>query len=192
MFPHGDKGWELKCKAHQHRYYAYRLMQCMGDTNNIIHKMGQLFQQYTVDMYSKVEAAWLMFLWHNQQKLWAELYSSLMDALHDQDVNVDGAQIGKKIILPSFFMGSAWYQHKLFQDAMAIVHQFGKPDLFITFTSNPKWKETTDALLQNQSPSYLPDIVVYVFKLKLNCLLHDLFFFFFFFVLNIYLVKCVH
>ena len=76
-------------------YDAYRLMQHMGDTFNIIHRMGCLLQQYTVDMYSKVEAAQLMFIWHNQQKLWTELYNGLADALHDQDVNVDGAHIGK-------------------------------------------------------------------------------------------------
>ena len=103
MFPHGDKGWELKCKAGQHEYYAYRLMQHSGDTFILIHRMGHLFQQYTVDMYSKVEAAQLMFIWHNQQKLWAELYRSLVDALHDQDANFNGAQIGKKYYIAIFF-----------------------------------------------------------------------------------------
>ena len=44
------------------------------------------------------------------------------------------------------------------------------------FTCNPKWKEITDALLQNQLPSDQPDIVACVFKLKLQSLLHDLFF----------------
>ena len=31
--------------------------------------------------------------------------------------------------------------HKLFQDAMAIVRDIGKPNLFITFTCNLKWSE---------------------------------------------------
>jgi hypothetical protein len=34
---------------------------------------------------------------------------------------------------------------QLYQDAMAKVHKFGKPDLFVMFTYNPKWKEIIDA-----------------------------------------------
>jgi hypothetical protein len=36
---------------------------------------------------------------------------------------------------------------ELYQDAMARVRKFGKPNLFVTFTYNPKWKEITYALL---------------------------------------------
>ena len=105
-----------------------------------------------------------------------ELYSGLADALHGQDYNVDGAQIGKKVILPSSFIGSARYQHQLYQDAMAIAQHYGKPDLFITFTWNPRWEEITGALLDNQSPCDRPDIVACIFKLKLQALLHDLYY----------------
>jgi hypothetical protein len=34
-----------------------------------------------------------------------------------------------------------------YQDGMAICRVFGAPDLFITFTCNPKWDEITEALL---------------------------------------------
>ena len=57
MFPYGNKGWELKCKPGQREYYPYRLMLHSGSTFNIVHRMGHLFQQYVVDMYSKVELA---------------------------------------------------------------------------------------------------------------------------------------
>ena len=106
----------------------------------------------------------------------AELYSGLADALHGQDHNVDGAQIGKKVILQSSFTGSARYQHQLYQDAMAIVWCYGKPDLFITFMCNARWEEITGALLDNQSPCDRPDIVACLFKLKLQALLHDLYY----------------
>ena len=175
IFPWGDKGWEIKCKASKHEYYAYRLMPHSGHTFNIIHRLGHLFQQYIVDMYSKIEASRLLFIWHNQKKLHAELYCGLADALNVQGEDVDGAQIGKKIILPSSFRGSARYQHQLFQDAMAIVRRYGKPDLFITFTCNPKWKEITSSLLEHQAPSDWTDIVAHVFKLKLKAFLHDIF-----------------
>ena len=65
LFPYGDKGWELRCACTHLQYYAYRLMPHSGDTFNIVHRVGCLFQQYIVDMYSKVEAAHLNFIKHN-------------------------------------------------------------------------------------------------------------------------------
>lgn len=34
-----------------------------------------------------------------------------------------------------------------YQDAMAIVREKGKPDLFVTFTCNPNWPEIVEELL---------------------------------------------
>ena len=49
---------------------------------------------------------------------------------------------------------------------MAVITKFGKPDYFITFTCNPKWKEITSALLPGQSAWDRPDIVARVFAMK--------------------------
>ena len=174
MFPFGDKGWELKCKCTQLQYYAYRLIS--GNTFNIVHRMGRLFQQYIVNMYSKVEAACLLYIRCNQSKLHAEVYQELADAICTQDGNVDGTQIGKKVILPSSFTGGAQYQHQLYQDAMAIVCCYGKPDLFIMFTCNLQWPEITNSLLPNQTPADRPEVVARVFKLKLKSLLYDIYY----------------
>ncbi len=61
-----------------------------------------------------------------------------------------------------------------FQDAMAIVRTFGRPDLFVTFTCNPTWREITENLLPNQSYDMRPDLVARVFKLKLKELMDDI------------------
>jgi hypothetical protein len=45
---------------------------------------------------------------------------------------------------------------ELYQDAMAGVRKFGKPDLVVTFTYNPKWKEIKDALLPKQTAKDRP------------------------------------
>ena len=163
MFPYGDKGWELKATCTQLQYYGYRLMVKSGDTFNIIHRMGHLFQQYIVDMYSKVEVAPLLYIHYNQSKLHAEVYQGLSDAVHASDGNVDGSQLGRQVVLPSSFTGGTQYQHQLYQDAMAIVCHYGKPDLFITFTCNPQWPEITKTLFPNQTASDCPDIVARVF-----------------------------
>ena len=64
--------------------------------------------------------------------------------------------------------------YQLYQDAMSIVSHFGKPDLFITFTCNPKWPEITRELLPNQNAADRPDLTARVFHIKLQELLKDL------------------
>ena len=61
-----------------------------------------------------------------------------------------------------------------YQDAMAIVRKYGEPDLFITFTCNPRWKEIEEQLFPGQTPSDKPDHIARVFKLKLNELIDDI------------------
>ena len=54
-----------------------------------------------------------------------------------------------------------------YHDAMAIVVKTGKPDLFITFTCNPNWKEIKENLYPVQQPHDRPDILARVFKIYL-------------------------
>ena len=131
IFPYGDRGWEFgmyksanrkneQCSPMQ--YYKYRIMPQAGETFNVIHRMGRLFQQYIVDMYAKIELERLNYIRNHQTHLQAEVYQGLADAVQNSDSQVDGAHIGKKVILPSSFTGGARFQHQLYQDAMAIVH----------------------------------------------------------------------
>ena len=55
--------------------------------------------------------------------------------------------------------------HRLFQDAMAIVHRYGnrKPHLFVTFTCNVQWPEIQSSLFEGQTANDRPDIVCRVF-----------------------------
>jgi hypothetical protein len=57
---------------------------------------------------------------------------------------------------------------------MSIVRKFGKPDLFLTVTCNPHWREITASFLHGQKPQDRPDIVARVFKQKLNAIIEDL------------------
>jgi hypothetical protein len=53
-------------------------------------------------------------------------------------------------------------------DAMALVHTYGKPDIFLTMTCNPNWQEILDELLPGQTPQDRPDLVARVFRAKLE------------------------
>ncbi|XP_029642741.1 uncharacterized protein LOC115217239 [Octopus sinensis] len=70
-------------------------------------------------------------------------------------------------ILPSTYTGGPRYMHERTQDAMTYVRHYGRPDLFITFTCNPKWVEVTRELLPGQQYCHRHDIIARVFRQKL-------------------------
>ena len=126
-----------------------------------------------VDQYAKWESNILRWHKNNQNNLRTEIYSGLQDIISDEDANHN--KVGKKIILSSSFTGSTRYMQQLYQDSMAIVREFGKPDLFVTVTCNPKWPEIINELLPNQNANDRPNLVARVFKLKLKSITNDLF-----------------
>ena len=138
-----------------------------------LHLAGKLFQQFAVDAYVKIEGQRLDFIRHNQNQLRAESYEGLLDYLENA---AEGRNLraGRITILPSTFIGSPRQMHQKYQDAMAVVAKLGKPDLFLTFTCNPKWPEITDNLLPGQNASDRPDLVSRVFKMKFDALKKDL------------------
>lgn len=71
--------------------------------DNIILRCRELCQQFMVDMYAKIERERLRYLRYNQQKLRAEEYIHLRDAIAN---NADTAKIGNSVILPSSYVGS--------------------------------------------------------------------------------------
>ena len=58
-----------------------------------------------------------------------------MDHLNSR-ADARGLQPGRMVILPSSFPGSPRAMHQNYQDAMAMISKYGKPDLFLTFTQN--------------------------------------------------------
>ena len=88
--------------------------------------------------------------------------------------NAEDANAGRIVILPSSFEGSQRNMYQTFQDAMTIVTKYGKPDIFLTITANPRWPEIQDNLLPHQCANDRPDIVSHVVNLKLKELLCDL------------------
>src|SRR6201988_3801045 len=154
-------------------FAAYRFMiRNCNKNNSILHLSGRLFQQYIVDQYVKWETNNLSWHYKNQKDLRSAIYQGLQDMISNEDANLD--EVGKKIILSSSFTGSTRYLQQLYQDSMAIVREFGKPDLFITVTCNPKWPEIISELLPNQKSANRPDLETRVFKLKLDAIINDL------------------
>ena len=84
--------------------------------------------------------------------------------------------LGKRIVLSATFTSGPRYMILNYQDAMEICRWAGNPDLFITFTANPKWLEIQSFLdeIPSQNPQDRPNIEKRVFKIKLDQLMKDI------------------
>ena len=193
LFPFGHQSWSIdlrlsynplaihnirrpistnpRTRVTQMQYYGYRFS-IRNEFNQFL-SAGKLTQQYFVDAYVKTEANRLNYLRQNQNALRVEKYTGLMDHLQNQALEA-GVLPGKSVILPSSFQGSPRNMQQNYQDAMAILRNYGKPDFFITMTCNPKWSEIVENLEEGQSPEFRPDLVARVFKLKLEALMDDI------------------
>ncbi|XP_044005848.1 uncharacterized protein LOC122850854 [Aphidius gifuensis] len=152
LYPYGTRGWhkDIPCVNRSKRvsrtaYIKYRMA---TRNDNVFLLAGRLFQL-------------------NQKKIRADTYQGLIDHLRNKANETNGS-VGKIVILPSTFTGSPRNMLQHYQDAMAIVRKFGKPDLFITMTCNPNWREIKENLLDGQTASDRPDIVSRVFEIKKN------------------------
>jgi hypothetical protein len=140
----------------------------MHDRNLASHALfvygKRLYQEWGVDQYSKVESQRLFYIRNNQGPLRVAIYGGVADAVANNDANIDN--LGRLIVLPSSFIGG--HRH------MAIARQYGKPDLFVTMTCNPKWEEIVSALKPGEIANDCPDLVTRVFVGKLQHLLDEL------------------
>ena len=94
-----------------------------------------------------------------------------MDYVHNKAANSNSV-IGKMVILPSSFTGSPRSIQLNFLDSMTMCQNFGKPDLFLTMTCNPHWKEIVENI--NEHAINRPDIITRVFHEKINILKDEL------------------
>lgn len=186
LFPYGEDGYredicfsDLKPSSSRKRkhvslreYFAYRLHERDSEARTI-QSCKRLFQQFVVDAYTMVESSRLNYIRTHQKQLRADVYKGLTDAYIRGETN--SATQGKRVILPSSFTGGARYMIQNYQDAMAVCRWAGYPDIFITFTCNPKWPEITRYMeSRGLRPEDRPDIVSRVFKIKLDNLIKDL------------------
>ena len=107
------------------------------------------------------------------KKLRVDKYCSLQTSL-DAGSSKDSSK-GKRVILPSTFVGSPRYMDHLYFDGMAICSHVGFPNLFITLTCNPNWPEIRRVLAPlNLKATDRPNLISRVFRLKYEQMLFDL------------------
>ncbi|XP_035838033.1 uncharacterized protein LOC110900453 [Helianthus annuus] len=201
FFPNGESGWHANIPRHgvsinevrnndnikgemeesntrsgrttvaMREYYCYKFQ--IRSTENVLLFGGRLLQQFVVDVYIKIETSRLEFCERNKAKIRADLYQGLVDCVNAGEVHAN--IVGKRIVLPASFIGGPRDMRRRFLDAMTLVQDDGKPDIFLTMTCNPKWPEICDNLHVGQTAQDRPDLVSRVFRGKLEDLKEQLF-----------------
>ncbi|XP_058727025.1 uncharacterized protein LOC131598443 [Vicia villosa] len=153
-------------------WLAFRIQSRSNEAKTLL-SSRRLFQQFLVDGYTMMESERLTWLRNNQSKLRVSKYNNLNEQ-GDESAAL-GSSTGKRVALPSSYIGSRRFMDQLYYDGMAIYSKVGFPDLFITFTCNPNWPEIKRVLGPlHLKPQDRPDIISRVFKLKFDELLSDL------------------
>ncbi|XP_073028580.1 uncharacterized protein [Primulina eburnea] len=155
-------------------YYCYKLQIRENDKSFLLH-IGRLLQQYVVDMYIKIETSRLDFFSTTdiQNRLRNDAYRGLLDSI-TQGCQT-GLDVGKRIILPTSFIGGPRDMRKRYMDAITLVQRYGKPDIFLTTTSNPNWPEIKGLCLPFDEIQNRPDLTSRIFRAKLQVLKNELF-----------------
>ncbi|RCN45794.1 hypothetical protein ANCCAN_08183 [Ancylostoma caninum] len=112
----------------------------------------------------------------NNKKITFAQYYRYMTAIRKSSALIEKEDSGRDFncFTNYIFKGSPRHCQQGYQDSMALMRRFGKPDLFITFTCNPNWDEITRNLHTSNKVLDEPDLVDRVFHLKLKELLDDL------------------
>ena len=87
---------------------------------------------------------------------------------HAGEAERRGVPPGKVYCIPPSHTSSPACMHQWYLDATEVCLQVGKPDNFTTLTCNPDWKEIRENLEPGESFQDRPDLVVRVFKERLD------------------------
>ena len=166
LFPTGNDGWSLHLKAakklSQLQFYHWRFLTRPG---NYLLLGRRLLQQFMVDAYAKIETERLQSLRREQSALRPDNYKEFHDAIGAGDG--DPKNVGQKVVLPATFTVGPRHMYERQEDAMSYARIYGRPDLFITMTTNTKWAEIKTNLEHGQLAHDRLELVVRVFKQKL-------------------------
>jgi hypothetical protein len=150
-----------------------------NSTHHVFHRLShvqkcqQLALEYYCDLWAQNEARTASFHALPSQQLKYRMARKC--AIEDQIYNAGNVvDASVPMVLPGTFVGSAKWYHMLYLDALTLPQRFHCPDLFITFTCNPKWAEIQRELPLGQCYRDHPDIVARVFWLKFKAMMADI------------------
>lgn len=166
-----QKGNSKRDAVSVREYYCYKLQMRNDDKDEILH-IGRLLQQYVVDAYITLETPILDFVSFNQDLFRMSILQGLFDVLRLGER--DASSVGKQTFQPNSFTGGPRDMRQRYMDAIALVQNFGKPDLFITMTCNPSWPKLKEHLSSSDEVQNRPDLISRIFRAKVEELKTDI------------------
>uniref|UniRef100_A0A3Q7IW56 Helitron helicase-like domain-containing protein n=1 Tax=Solanum lycopersicum TaxID=4081 RepID=A0A3Q7IW56_SOLLC len=154
-------------------FYCFRIQQRLKEGKTLL-LAGRLLQQYIVGGYMAIEDERFCYIRNNQPKLRANLYSGLMDAILRGDSDCSLVEKNSYLIFISHWRTSL--AGVKLSRCNGNLQGAGYPDLFLTFTCNPKWPEINEmlCLIEQSGDDNRVDIICRVFQIKLFQLMQDL------------------
>jgi hypothetical protein len=186
LFPFAERGWQpgvmytgvtqttdnAHVKVTMQDYYCY-MFHYRKDEPNPYLCYGALSSQAKVDARACVDENRLRYIAENQADIRMESIQGICDAISRGAT--EGSEVGKMTILPASYTGGRRYMIQNYHDGIAICREYGPPDFFVTFTCNPKWSDIAEAIFEpGQRPNERSDLIVRVFNMKLEEMLHDI------------------
>lgn len=135
MFPHGDNGYHLALTLRDHqnrgrknnrmgfRQWCRYILHTQPGNHLIPFAFGRLFQQVLVDLWASCDQLKLDWLSRNQGKLRSDVYNGVVDWIRQGDGNA--AELGRRKILPSGYVGGERFTTQCDQDSMAVMRCLG-------------------------------------------------------------------
>jgi len=141
----------------------------------LVQNAGMVYQSWLMKQFVMAEDQKLQWIKAQQEKLKASQYAAFrrsVDTMTNEQTRNDPNK--RPIIIPATLIGGPRFMNEAFYKGMALVKEFGKPDFFITMTTNPQWPEILQLLSPGQTPGQRPDVVTRVFRLKLDAMIEDI------------------
>ncbi|XP_027120568.1 uncharacterized protein [Coffea arabica] len=162
-----ENGKRQKSNVTAREYYCYKLQMRPNDDSMLLHTL-RLLQQYSVDIYVKIETSRLVFHRKKQNEIQTEALKGIMDSVSAGETS--GSRVGRRVLLPASFIGGPRDMRHRYLDAMSLVQRYGKPSIFLTMTCNPMWREIQDNLMYKEKAHDRPDLLSRVFRAKFELL----------------------
>jgi hypothetical protein len=185
----GIEGADEENKHHKPRkipscrcFYATRLFERDGENQwSPILYARRLLEQYIVMSWLKVENTRLDYYRFHQSRLRCISKQGAMDQVEGDHLEFNAApDDSERVILPPSYTYGPRYLRRNYLNAVELAIKKGPPHYFLTITCNLFWREIQENLHKKgdygpaETAYDRPDLVVRVFKLKLDYLMQRL------------------
>uniref|UniRef100_A0A0M3IC53 ATP-dependent DNA helicase n=1 Tax=Ascaris lumbricoides TaxID=6252 RepID=A0A0M3IC53_ASCLU len=150
-------------------HYAYRA----SDSPHWLRAARRLAQQFVVYNHVCTESERLQWISDKCRSMRCDEASDLFRKVVDENFAKKGWKIGKVVVLPASYPGSPRNMQRCFEDSIALVGDVGRPNYFITFTTNPSWPEIKGMLRVGERCVDQPMLVARVFHQYFSEFLND-------------------